>query len=207
MQLKREKNFMTTRSPNGSATAPQTVRTFQIKAVSDVLAKLDWEIEQLQKAQFSQNIDTVEALSYHAINAAITAFHLCEWIWHAGTPQQRDVWLLAAPSASQTKGKTRFQVGLKTQCPEFGVCREIANSFKHFADDQHTDTSVRTDVPLFESVVPARAGITRAGEPLVQYSKILMVRIKGDSTPIAHVLSKTHGFLEDFCEKNGFLVI
>ena len=186
-------------------TSPKAVRTFQIKTVKDMLAKLDWEIEQLQKFQFSQGTNAVDVSSYMAINAALTAFHVCEWIWHIGTEQQQDDWLQAAPLASKTKGKTRFQVGLKHHCPEFGVCREIANSFKHLTDDDFTDKSVMTDVPLFELSVPATVGTMRAGDPLVQYGKILMVRCHGGITPVAHVLSKTYGFLEDFCERNGFL--
>ncbi|QLL15365.1 hypothetical protein [Pseudomonas chlororaphis] len=192
-------------SSSGSTTPPEAVRTFQIKTVSDMLAKLEWEIEQLQATQFSQSAKSVDISSYFAINAALTAFHVCEWIWHIGTQQQKDAWLQAAPAASKAQGKTRFQVGLKYQCPEFGVCRAIANSFKHLADDQFTDTNVLTDVPVFELSVPATAGSMRAGDPLAQFAKVLMVRSKGGITPAAHVLSRTYGFLEDFCEKSGFL--
>lgn len=183
----------------------EALRTFQIKSIGDMLAKLDWEIEQLQASQFPQGAQSVNFSSYFAINAALTAFHVCDWIWHTGTQQQRISWLQFAPAISTTKGKTRFQVGLKNQCPEFGVCREIANSFKHLTDNQFTDKAILTDVPLFEFSVPASVGSLRAGDPLVQYAKVLMVRSRDGITPVAHVLSKTYDFLEDFCEKNGFL--
>lgn len=61
-----------------------------------------------------------------------------------------------------------------------------------------------TDVPLFEFSVPASVGSFRAGDPLVQYARVLMVRGEHGITPVAHVLSKTYSFLESFCDKNGF---
>ena len=180
---------------------PEAVRTFQIKTIRHVLGKLEWEIEQLQNSQFSRDARAVDISSYLAINAALTAFHACEWIWHLGTQKQRDTLMQAAPATSKAKGKARFQVGLKQKCPEFGVCREIANSFKHLTDDDFTDKAVMTDVPLFEMSIPATAGMAKAGDPLVQYGKILMVRCHGVITPVAHVLTKAHAFLEEFLAK------
>lgn len=102
---------------------PEALRIFKIKSIGDMLAKLDWGIEQLQLSQFSQKGQSVNISSYFAINAALTAFYICDWIWHVGTQQQKKSWSQSASDASATKGKTRFQVGLETQCPEFGVCR------------------------------------------------------------------------------------
>ena len=45
----------------------------------DLLAKLDWELDQLN------NLAQDEMLSsYRAFNCAVTAWSLCDWVWNAG---------------------------------------------------------------------------------------------------------------------------
>jgi hypothetical protein len=59
------------------------VHTFQVKSINDMLSKLDWEISQLQHSHIYKASDSLSTSSYFAINGALTAFHICEWIWHS----------------------------------------------------------------------------------------------------------------------------
>lgn len=193
-----------TKENQGLAKTPiEAVRTFQIKTIGNMLSKLDWEITQLRESQFSVS-SSIDVSSYFAINAAVTAFHIVDWIWQLGTPEQQAGWVESDAPAKPNR-QTRFQINLKKRCPELGVCREIANTFKHLTDNDYTDKRVLTNVPVFVVEIPALAGVARAGDPLVQYGKILMVRTDTGITYVAHVLTRAHCFLAEFCEANGLL--
>ncbi len=56
-----------------------------------MLHKLYWEKEQLRKQVDSQQENLFNHLTaaYFAFNAAVTAWHLTDWIWEAATPDWR----------------------------------------------------------------------------------------------------------------------
>lgn len=178
------------------------MHTFQVRSINDMLSKLDWEISQLQRSYISTAVDSLSTSSYFAINGALTAFHICEWIWHSGNESQRAIWGKGRKVGEPTK--TNFQLNLRDACPNLTVCREIANSFKHYAPDRHTDEAVKPASVWFTSF-PARAGIARAGDALNSPATVVMISNGVDTLPVAHVLSVVHGYLEDFCEKHGLL--
>jgi hypothetical protein len=100
--------------------------------------------------------------------------------------------------------QTRFQLFLRQACPEFGTCREIANSFKHFADVKHTNKAIRS-APIWYTTIPAIAGFSRAGDALSAQAAVLMVADGVETVPVAHILRVACGFLENLCEMHGFL--
>lgn len=178
------------------------VHTFQVKSIDDMLLKLDWEIGQLQRSHISESVDRLSTSSYFAINGAITAFHICEWIWHNGSDSQRAIW-----GKGQKGGEpnmTNFQLYLRGICPTLSICREIANSFKHYAEGRHSDRAVKPAATWF-TTMPATCGIMRAGDALTAQAAVVMVSNGVEILPVAHVLSVAYGFLEDFCEKHGLL--
>lgn len=178
------------------------MHTFQVKSINDMLSKLDWEISQLQHSHLYKASDSLSTSSYFAINGALTAFHICEWIWHSGTDSQRAIWGKGQKAGAPTK--TNFQLYLRGACPNLTVCREIANSFKHYARDRFSDKAVKPASTWF-TTFPAMAGIARAGDALNSPAAVVMISNGVDTLPVAHVLSVVYGFLEDFCEKNGLL--
>jgi hypothetical protein len=107
----------------------RSVHTFQVKSINDMLLKLGWEVGQLQRSHISKAADRLATSSYFAINGALTAFHICEWIWHCGSESQREIWGKGQRGGQPTK--TNFQMHLRALCPSLSTCREIANSFKH----------------------------------------------------------------------------
>jgi hypothetical protein len=179
---------------------PIAVRTFQVRSISDMLRKLDWEIEQLQRSHISQASDALMTSSYFAINACVTTFHLCDWIWHQGSHAQRIAWGQGTDKAAQM----RFQLFLRGACPQFETCREIANSFKHLADVRHTNKAIRS-APTWYTTMAATVGFSRAGDALSVQAGVLMVADGLETLPAAHILSVAYGFLNDFCEAHGLL--
>ena len=51
--------------------------TFGIKTSRDMLRKLHWELDQLANTEDHDD----QTAAYHCFNAAVTAWHLHEWIW------------------------------------------------------------------------------------------------------------------------------
>ena len=178
------------------------VHTFHVRNISDMLAKLDWEIGQLQRSHISEAVDKLSTSSYFAINGALTAFHVCEWVWHAGSIAQREIWCEGQKGGEPTK--TNFQLFLRHECPSLIVCREIANSFKHYAVERHSDKAV-TPAATWFTTFPATCGVMRAGDALSAPAAVVMISNGQQTFPVAHVLSRAYGFLEDFCEKHGLL--
>jgi hypothetical protein len=189
---------------NQKAVPAKAVRSFQVKTVTDMLAKLDWELRQLLAAQVSISPLAMRVSSYFAINAAITAFHTADWIWAVASEEQRAAWIADVQTLKRARPKTRFQIMIKRKCSEFGLCREIANSSKHLEDDENTDKNVRTVEPWFISM-PGVAGVLKAGDPISQHAAILMVAGKDGMVPAAHVFTRVHAFLEEFCQENGLI--
>lgn len=175
--------------------------TFQVKTVYDMLLKLDWEIEQLQRSHISKSADKLSMSSYFAINGALTAFHICDWIWHGGSDSQREIW----GGGQAAKHMTKFQLGLRAACPSLNVCREIATSFKHYAEGRFPDKTVKSATIWFTAMA-ATCGTARAGDALSADAAILRVSYGAETVPVAHILSLAYGFLEDFCESHGLLL-
>ena len=53
-------------------------KRFGLDRPSDLLLKLDWEIDQL-----GQPTDKEAIASYRAFNCAVTAWSICDWTWNA----------------------------------------------------------------------------------------------------------------------------
>ena len=71
---------------------PAPDHVFLLGTPSDVLHKLHWELSQLKKALVveSEKNGFAHASAYHAFNFSVTAWHLADWVWEAGTPQFRE---------------------------------------------------------------------------------------------------------------------
>lgn len=180
----------------------RSVHTFQLKSINDMLLKLGWEVGQLQRSHISKATDRLATSSYFAINGALTAFHICEWIWHCGSESQREIWGKGQRGGQPTK--TNFQMHLRALCPSLSTCREIANSFKHYAADRYPDDTIKPASVWF-TTMPAEVGIMRAGDALSADAAVLMISNGVGTVPVAHVLSVVHGFLDDFCELHGLV--
>ena len=130
--------------------------TFGIKTSSDMLRKLHWELDQLAK---TEDIDHQTA-AYHCFNAAVTAWHLYEWIW---LDIKRDYKLRArlareasVPPQQFTKHHWKNFVQRHEKAnPFLRYCRVITTASKHggveFTDEDPTDleiyASARSELP------------------------------------------------------------
>jgi hypothetical protein len=122
---------------------------FDVRDSRDFYQKLDLDLAEFQASPLS---------SRAAINCALTAYHLHEWIWGD--------WLKRAQEVHEKLGitdKRTFLAWIDQNCPWFEAVQDVANGSKHFGrqsgqrakaigtDDQHHSPSGHApDVPRLE---------------------------------------------------------
>ncbi len=121
--------------------------TFGIKTSRDMLKKLHWELDQLANTEDHDH----QTAAYHCFNAAVTAWHLYEWIW---LDIKRDCKLRAllareAGVPPQKFNKHHWAKLVQKRKPFYQIlryCKIIATASKHggveFTDKDPTDLEI-----------------------------------------------------------------
>jgi hypothetical protein len=121
-----------------------TPRTLEFRTAADFLEKLDREIARVRGA--SQTADVID----HATNAAMTAWHLVDWVWHdidkdkAADPFR----LLAKIAGKPVRSLQEFQTFVRAASSDVCYCESIAVSTKHFGSsgpEFSSDVEQRTE--------------------------------------------------------------
>src|SRR5579875_1181810 len=114
-------------------------RPFGLNSCRDMRDKLEREIERM-----------AQATDRDAMNAAVTAWHLVEWIWDdtQHTPGLRERLAHEAGCAPIRQfGKEDFKAYARECCPDLAYCRIVANNTKHLF------SNVYDDDPAFSTTV------------------------------------------------------
>ena len=107
----------------------------------DMLEKLKREIERLAGSIIRQEVVD------HALNAAMTAWHLTDCTWREvqnSIPRRR---ILTARVGTPIKELKDFQEFVKRDCTEMAYCEGIAVSTRHFAFSKFPAQDRRTAAP------------------------------------------------------------
>jgi hypothetical protein len=75
----------------------------------------------------------------HAINAALTSWHLYDWVWNEIEPQKDTISTVLPGSAEDFRSKGRFARWIQAECPALKDMRLIAKGAKHLSDPGLTD--------------------------------------------------------------------
>src|SRR5262249_9370047 len=133
---------------HGHGTSPMSPRepqrtppkTLAINSSRDMLEKLRREIDRLAGSIIRQQIVD------HGLNAAMTAWHLTDWVWREIQGSTRRPTLTARAGAPIRELK-QFQELVKRNCAELAYCEGIAISTKHFTFSK---------LPMFSTKVTER---------------------------------------------------
>ena len=120
-------------------------KTFAIYSSRDMLEKLKREIERLAGSIIRQEVVD------HALNAAMTAWHLTDWTWREIQGSTLVLRALAARGRTPIRELKQFQGFVKRDCAELAYCEGIAISTKHFAFSK---------LPVFSTKVTERFKIS-----------------------------------------------
>jgi hypothetical protein len=171
-------------------------RTFAFESCKDMLTKLAWEAENLDR-HIKAGRGVAEA-TYWATNAAITAWHIVDWVWADLNSEQR----------SALGGKLGITLGGndgKKQLEEFvcrnqnlNICRAIALTAKHSilaAKSAARFEAIEAEVTLVPTIVTS--GISH------QNPFELIVKVEGQLDTIVNVLWRASSYWEEFVRSNG----
>ena len=98
--------------------------SFSIETPKDFLEKLKQEYQEYADSPLS---------SRHALNLAMTGFHMIEWIW--GGELKKNI---ALKNALGINDLTEFTDLVFQECPSLKILRAIANGSKHFRTEKTT---------------------------------------------------------------------
>ena len=171
---------------------------FRMTSVHDVFRKLNREMKRLENASNGgERADQVDA----AINFAITAWHLTDWVWCRQEHELRE--------AFKVNGLGEFQEIIRRECPALAVCDVIANAAKH-GGVAHK----RKDRPEIETILSAEpategaAGVELTAEParrrwwVAHHRWSLKIEVDGDSQDLLALSTSVFGFWHKFIQRH-----
>jgi hypothetical protein len=110
---------------------------FAMSEPQHVLSKLLWEIDALTQSQ-SVWVDneTFPTPIFRAWNAAVTAWHITDWLWASKSEIRAKVatvhgFVYEETPAGIRRGLEKFQEAVAIRERSLYICREIANGSKH----------------------------------------------------------------------------
>lgn len=111
-------------------------KRFGISSPRELLSKLLWEIENL-----ADPTTGITVQGYNCFNAAVTAWHLTDWVWKAYHSEECTL--------------REFQQHIRQKSIELAVCDQLANGSKHFEKDHHNREDVYSTIE--DSVIVYRS--------------------------------------------------
>ncbi len=178
---------------------PEDLPTFGIKTSHDMLNKLHWELDQLAKTEDSDH----QTAAYHCFNAAVTAWHLYEWIW---LDIKRDYKLRAllareAGVPPQKFKKHHWKKFVQNREPFYSIlhyCRIIATASKHGGVELTDDDP--TDLEVYAS---ARSELSGSSSRSREMSLRWKIRIGNKVIPAEFVLESAGHIWREFIDEFG----
>jgi hypothetical protein len=122
---------------------PSRDQTFAYENCRDLVEKLDREIDRYCEVAGTDQAGAdlfrlVHQLTDSAFNAAVTAWHLCDWVFNDLTLEQR--------RRLGFKKLAKLQDHAKEQCRALYLCRYAATASKHWLVETNPDLSVQVVV-------------------------------------------------------------
>jgi hypothetical protein len=112
-------------------------KRFAMNSPRELLAKLDWEMEEYDKFPILEEV----VASYRAFNCAVTAWSICDWVWNAADADRRMGFRATSP-CPDAKGAEPLAALIRSESRELAICQQLANGAKHFIRTRHNDPNV-----------------------------------------------------------------
>ena len=123
---------------------PSRDQTFAFLNCRELLEKLDREIDRYcdvagrNEAEPEALFNLVNQLKDSAFNAAVTAWHLCDWVFNDMTAEHRQ--------QLQFSKLADLQNYARANCRPLHLCRQAATASKHWTVNNHPDSDVEVIV-------------------------------------------------------------
>lgn len=151
-------------------------KTFSLRGPRDLLAKLRWDIEQLQMI-----LSETVGYHYQAMNCAVTAWQMCDWVYAD----------IRESKKAEFPRERQFRDHIKAESNWLRICRELADASKHRKLTDSPEPDIGT--PYIDVFV------TKSGEIVTQMQVY-------DGTEIysaEQVMWGAYYFWEEYLDKHG----
>jgi hypothetical protein len=167
-------------------------QSFNIGDASQLLRKLTVEIHEFTKSNSSSTLS-----GYLALNIAMTAWHMVDWVIADMDVDQRE-------TATRCLGRpistlSNLAEAATNACRALRICQVIATAGKHVKVKTRPDPSLAT---RFKLVKPSPNKARLPGEGL---SYIWVIERKGKEYLAEEIFKKTHRFWEDLLSHLGMI--
>jgi hypothetical protein len=171
---------------------PGREQTFAFENCRDVLEKLSREVERY--AELDQKGNDLDAMKDTAFNVAVTAWHLCDWVFNDMTEAQRDSLSIHSP--------TQMQEYARHECRALHICRQAATASKHWEVRRYRDPNVAIVVTAPPD--PPDLGTESSAPPVYVLPRWHIYIIDGNKVhPAGEVFSRAEEFWCQIIYQNG----
>ncbi len=186
--------------PPGSPSLP---KVFALATPRHLLAKLHWEIAGFANAEKDRCALGAHLIAaYHAMNCAITTWHMADWVWNYLDDKSRQQ--ISNALSLKKVDQASFEAHIRAECRAINCCRDIATGSKHMKITRGgADPSVVAEVSW--SYEQARAGVMRAGDPLGRYEARLIVHDQHGQRSAREVFSEAFAYWEALLSRFGLI--
>jgi hypothetical protein len=115
---------------------PGRDHTFALEDCRDLLWKLEREIDRYKKID-TEHVAAAADLTDLAFNIAVTAWHLCDWVFADMTEEQRKK--LSIRKLRDLQDEAR-------RCRALHMCRQLATGSKHWKVSEYPDPDLKVVV-------------------------------------------------------------
>lgn len=170
--------------------------------IPQIFQKLLWEIEQLKQEveRPSREYSFNRAPIYCAMNCAITAWHITDWIWHRKKSILRSEGLGDIPQVSSLP---KLQDYFREKSFELRACYEICIGAKHMVIESFSPSQIIESSHEWQDHA-FRAG-DAVGKPIVSYTAIPHITVGIRTNPASEVFDKCAKFWEEALLRYGLI--
>lgn len=167
-------------------------QSFNIGEASHLLRKLTSEIHQFTKSSSSSTLS-----GYHALNIAMTAWHMVDWVNADMDAHQREIatQLFGRPISNQKN----LAVAVTNTCEALRICQVIATAGKHVEVKCRPEPLLAT---RFKLIRPEPCEAKLPGEGL---TCIWVIKRDGKEYLAEEVFKEAHRFWEDLLSDLGMI--
>lgn len=109
----------------------ESAKTFSLDGPKAYLEKIEWELSRLNEISPRDQ----PAYQFQAINCAMTAWHMTDWVFHKLPPDER----------ARYKGEGEFREWARQDFIGLKLCREIADASKHVTLTRKVEPYISTE--------------------------------------------------------------
>jgi hypothetical protein len=141
-------------------------KVFDLRSPTQLLAKLEWETQQVKDMLAIEDPKAVFA----AFNAAATAWHITDWI---------RTYTRVHPSENNLRiDHKTYRQDVISRCPNLEVCRQISVGWKHRIVDQRNDPNL-TAMIMIQVFVKMKDGRIDMNAPPARTKRVPQISSRG----------------------------